>query len=155
MKILSLFQKKGLDFQDFKLITQAVYKGSHKIDEIRSLILKLSYTMNNFRLSTCERLTEALSVKEMDKIANAVPLLEYLSDGRVRDLSNNSILTTTVSCVYEIVTPEGDSIILDSLKDVLSEVGVGFRTLKKQLDLNGRAEVKGYTIKRISVFSKR
>ena len=147
--------KKGLDFQDFKLITQAVYKGSHKIDEIRSLILKLSYTMNNFRLSTSERLTEVLSVKERDMIANAVPLLEYLSDGRVRDLSNNSILTTTISCVYEIVTPEGNYIILDSLKDVLSEVGVGFRTLKKQLDLDGIAEVKGYTIKRISVFSKR
>lgn len=147
--------KKGLDFQDFKLIVQAVYKGSHKTDEIRSLILKLSYTMNNFRLSTCERLTEALSVKERDIITNAAPLLEYLSDGRIRDLSNNSILTTTTSCVYEMVTPEGTCKILDSLKDVLSEVGVGFRTLKKQLDLDERAEVKGYTIKRISVFSKK
>lgn len=147
--------KKGLDFQDFKLIVQAVYKGSHKIDEIKSLILKLSYTMNNFRLSTCERLTEALSVRERDIISNAAPLLEYLSDGRVRDLSSNSILTTTTSCVYEVVIPEGTYKTLDSLKDVLSEVGVGFRTLKKQLDLDERAEVKGYTVKRISVFSKR
>lgn len=152
---ITFVSKKGLDYLDFKLITQAVYKGSHKIDEIRSLILKLSYTMNNYRLSTCERLIEALSVKERDSIANAVPLLEYLSDGRVRDLINNSVLITTVSCVYEIVTPEGDSKLLDSLKDVLREVGVGFRTLKKQLDLDGIAEVKGYTIKRITVFSKR
>ena len=111
--------------------------------------------MNNFRLSTCDRLTEALSVEERDRIANAVPLLEYLSDGRVRNLSDNSILTTTVSCVYELVSPEGEYIILDSLKDVLSEVGVGFRTLKKQLDLDERAEVKDYTIKRVSVFSKK
>ena len=44
---------------------------------------------------------------------------------------------------------------LDSLKEVLATVGVGFRTLKKQLETKEITEIKGYIIKRISVFSKR
>jgi hypothetical protein len=94
--------KKGLDFQDFKLICKAVYNGSHKSDEIRSLILKLSYTMNNFRLSTYEGPIETLSIEEINKVVNAAPFYEYLEDGRVRDLSTNSIITTPNSCVYEV-----------------------------------------------------
>ena len=148
--------KKGIDFIDFKLISAAVYKGTHKIDEIRSLILKLSYTMNNFRLSTHKGSIEVLSANQRDMIANVSPLIEYLSDGRLQDLKNNSILTTPGSCVYEIVTPEGDTVMLDSLKEVLTMVGVDFRALKKQLDIEGKAvEIKGYIVKRIQVFGKR
>ena len=69
---------------------------------------------------------------------------------------NNSILTTPGSYVYEIVTPEGDIIMLDSLKEVLTIVGVNFRALKKPLDIEGKpVEIKGYIVKRIQVFSKR
>jgi LAGLIDADG endonuclease len=151
--------KKGLDFLDFKLISLAVYKGSHKIDEIRSLILKLSYTMNNFRLSTYEGSIEALSVNQRDMIANALPIIEYLNDGRLQNLKNNFILTTPGSYVYEIVTPKGDIVMLDSLKEVLIIIGVNFSRvplLKKQLDIEGKpVEIKGYIVKRIQVFSKR
>ena len=44
--------KKGKDFQDFKIICRAIYNGAYRTEEIKSLILKLSYTMNNFRLSS-------------------------------------------------------------------------------------------------------
>ena len=44
--------KKYKDFLDFKLICKGIYKGAHKKSEIKSLILKLSLTMNNYRLST-------------------------------------------------------------------------------------------------------
>ena len=44
--------KKGLDFSDFKIICNAIYIGAHRKEITKSLILKLSYTMNNFRLST-------------------------------------------------------------------------------------------------------
>lgn len=52
LKDVKFRTKKGLDFLDFTDICKAVYKGSHRSEEIRSLILKLSYNMNNFRLST-------------------------------------------------------------------------------------------------------
>ena len=55
LKDLKFRTKKGLDFLDFTDICRAVYKGSHRSEEIRSLILKLSYNMNNFRLSTFKK----------------------------------------------------------------------------------------------------
>lgn len=44
--------KKGKDFNDFKLICKAVYNGADRRPEIKTLILKLSLTMNYNRLST-------------------------------------------------------------------------------------------------------
>lgn len=55
LKDVKFRTKKGLDFLDFTDICKAVYKGSHRSEEIRSLILKLSYNMNNFRLSTFKK----------------------------------------------------------------------------------------------------
>lgn len=55
--------------------------------------------------------------------------------------------------VYEVTKPNGEILIIDSLKEVLTAVGVNFRVLKKQLDIDGQpAEVKGYIVKRIPVF---
>ena len=150
---MDFLTKKGLDFLDFKIASQAVYKGLHKTEEIQSLVLKLSYTMNNFRLSTSAGSKVFLSKKEKDKIINATPQIEYLSDGRVRDISRDSIVTSRISCVYEIKTVKGELLIVESLKEVLTVVGVSFRTLKKQLDREGElAEVNGNIIKRIGVF---
>ncbi len=48
-----IFQtKKGRDFQDLKIICRTIYNGGHRIEEIKTLILKLSYTINNYRLSS-------------------------------------------------------------------------------------------------------
>jgi hypothetical protein len=93
---MSFISKKGLDFKDFKLITLAVYKGSQggraehgRQEEVRSLILKLSNTMNNFRLSTFQgeesKMYQAIVVsqEERDLILNASSTLEYLEDGRI------------------------------------------------------------------------
>lgn len=44
--------KKGKDLEDFKIISNSLYNGTHIIDEIKDLIIKLSYTMNNYRLSS-------------------------------------------------------------------------------------------------------
>ena len=151
---LSFISKKGLDFLDFKLICAAVYNGLHKSEEIRSLLLKLTYNMNNFRLSSFEQAFEVLNLDQRAKIAKASPLFKHLSDGRVLDLTKNSIIATPSSSVYEVITREKNVIIFDTLKEVLDEVGVGFRTLKKQLDLSDVVEYRGFVIKRIPVFSE-
>jgi hypothetical protein len=44
--------KKKINFYCFKLITTLIYQGKHLIEEIKINILELSYTMNNYRLST-------------------------------------------------------------------------------------------------------
>jgi len=154
---LLFISKKGLDFKDFKLICAAVYNGLHKSEEIRSLILKLSYNMNNFRLSTSKQSSEVLNLDQRDKIAKASPLFKYLDDGRILDLTNNSIITKPNSLEYEVITPEKDVILFDSLKEVLAKVGVGFRTMVSamKLDSGERVEIKGYIVKRIPVFGKK
>lgn len=48
---MTFFTKKSKDFNDFKIISIAIYNGAYRNEEIKSLILKLSYTMNNYRLS--------------------------------------------------------------------------------------------------------
>ena len=40
-------KKKSKDFYDFKIICNAIYNGLYRNEEIKSLILKLSYTMSN------------------------------------------------------------------------------------------------------------
>ena len=44
--------KKSLDFYDFSLLTTLIYQGKHLIPEIKEFILQVSYSMNNYRLST-------------------------------------------------------------------------------------------------------
>ena len=40
-------KKKSKDFYDFKIICNTIYNGLYRNEEIKSLILKLSYTMSN------------------------------------------------------------------------------------------------------------
>lgn len=153
---MEFITKKGLDFNDYKIICNAIYFGAHKVEEIKSLILKLSYTMNNYRLSTCKTQVKILSKQELNKLINAKPTIEHLSDGRILDLNTNKIVSNSLSCIYEIVKPNGEVLILDTLKEILEIVDVGFRTLKKYLDQdvnnNKSVIIKGYSIKRIAVF---
>jgi len=77
---LTFLSKKAQDFNDFKLICYTVYNGAHKKDPVRSLILKLSNNMNNFRLSTYSGNIplEKLTKNERNSIKNALPLVEHL-----------------------------------------------------------------------------
>jgi len=47
---LEFITKKYKDYQDFKVLVKVVYYGGNKDKEIKSIILKLSYNMNNYRL---------------------------------------------------------------------------------------------------------
>lgn len=89
---LTFVTKKSKDFHDFKIISTAIYNGTYRENEIKSLILKLSYTMNNYRLSTNlepEKVSSGLSVEEMDRILKARPTILHLGDGRQLDIVTN------------------------------------------------------------------
>lgn len=152
--------KKGKDFSDFKIICKAIYIGAHRREEIKSLILKLSYMMNNFRLSTHPGPVESLSKNEWDLLINATPTIEHLSDGRQRDIVTKKVVhRRSSSCVYEIIKPTGEVLIKPNLSEAAKIVGTGFNTLKKRLDvekLEGQGklsvEFKNHLIKRIPVF---
>lgn len=152
---LNFHTKKYKDYKDFKIICKAIYFGAHKISKIKDLILKLSLTMNNYRLSTTDGV-ELLSKSEMDTMVNISPTIEYLSDGRQRDIITKKIVHQHSSCVYEIINESSGEIALKlTLSDAAQVIGVDIKTLSKYLDIevNNTVEVKGYHIKRVRVFS--
>lgn len=120
-------------------MTSAVFNGSHKEEKIKSLIRRpaapaaFSNTMNNFRLSTYAGDSKAvLSNSDKDLILNAAATIEYLKDGRVRDIKKNLIVVLPISCIYEIKTPKGEILLLDTFKEVLKSVCVSYRSLKRK-----------------------
>nr|AZL93780.1 LAGLIDADG homing endonuclease [Endoconidiophora resinifera] len=146
--------KKGKDFKDFKLICSLLYNGSHKNDEIKSLILKLSNTMNNFRLSTNPKEVELLNNSEMNILVNAPHVVKHLNDGRQIDLRTDKIIHQHSSSIYEVIKPNKERVLLLTLFEAADIVGVDIRTLSKLLAevSTDAVEVKGYFVKRIAVF---
>lgn len=149
--------KKSEDFEDFKLISSAVHRGSHKIKEIKELILKMTYTMNNYRLTTNKKeikAAEALTSEERRIIQNASPTLERLKDGRIRDIETGKIETKSSQCLYEVIKQpltsaepsmrevstgsivgyDPEVLIFDTLKDTSQTLGLDVRKLKRCVD---------------------
>ena len=149
--------KKDKDFLDFKLICNIIYNGGHRTKEIASLVLKLSYTMNNYRLSTYQGIVNYLSKDEKDMLVNAQPTIEHLKDGRQIDLITKKVIRRrSSSCIYEIIKPSGEVLLMPNLVESAQILAIKFNTLKKHLaDLENISEgvvIKGHTVKRIPVF---
>ena len=148
--------KKGKDFLDFKVICKTIYNGAYRIKEIASLVLKLSYTMNNYRLSTYQGTVNYLSKDEMDMLINTKPTIKHLKDGRQIDLLTKKVVhRRSSSCIYEIIKPSGEVLLMPNLAESAQIIGTGFNTLKRHLDVldNGHKVVlKDHTVRRIPVF---
>ena len=155
---MEFLSKKGLDFADFKFICTAIYNGIHRIDGMKEIILKLSYNMNNYRLSTNIKPVEILSKEELDKLININPTVKYLFDGRQVDILTNKVLHQQVSCVYEIYKPNNEIVLANTLQEAALIVDVYSETLSKHLDSIGSnpeqyIEIKNNKIRRIAVFN--
>jgi hypothetical protein len=150
--------KKDKDFKDFKTICKIIYKGAHRKEDIRSLILKLANTMNNFRLSTNKEIVQFLNNEEMDLLLNASPTIERLIDGRVVDSVTKKILPKLNSCVYEIIGENGEYYLAKSLSEAASIVNIYPDTLGKHLDIEflnleeAFIKIKTYKVRRVRVF---
>ena len=164
-----LLTKKAKDFYDFKLICKVIYEGGHRIKKIKALILKLSNTMNNFRLSTYNGEVKHLTQEEFEILLNAEknPTVIRLLDGRVIDSITKKIIPKLVCCVYVILKEDESFIFANSLSEAANIVGLYPETLSKYLDIianpltskvdqagkGGFLEIKNHYIKRVRVFS--
>jgi hypothetical protein len=146
--------KKGLDFNDFKIICKAIYIGTHRVRYIKDLIIKLSYTMNNYRLSTYLGKVDLINLSEINEIINAKATVEYCNDGLQIDIKTKKLINNrSSSSIYEILKSSGEILIKSNLADSAKELGIGFNTLKKQFNNQGHSiEYKGNKITRIGVF---
>ena len=154
------FSKKDKDFKDFKILCQVIYFGAHKKEEIKSLILKLSKNMNNYRLSTYlgKNSSKLLTNQERNKLIDYIPLVEYLWDGRKRDLCSKKIINQNESSIYKIIKPSGKELIVQTLSEAAEIAGVNVKTLSKYLDVESTNNleyttlIKKHKIKRIKIF---
>lgn len=130
--------------------------------------------MNNYRLSTNkgrfaqnERSMEVLSTEERNIILESIACFEHMEDGRLREVNTGKLSVNRSTpqglirppagsmCVYEVIKPSGEILILDSFTEVLKILGVGFRTLKRHIDENNLVnynEYNGFKLRRVPVF---
>lgn len=162
--------KKGKDFKDFKIICKAIYEGAYRNEKIKDLILKLSYTMNNYRLSSnsSDKIeTSCLSKEELDTLLNGKSTIIHLADGRQIDhITRKEINRRWTNCVYEIIKESGEVILASTLKEAGEILNVDFRTVRRNLDTLPAAspdfvegdsgkdfvKVKGNPVRRVAVF---
>lgn len=144
-----------MDFYDFTLICEAIYKGAYKNPDILYLIFKILNTINDYRLSTFTGDSPKPSCEELLTLQNAKPLLKYFPNGRVLDLSTDKIDSNKESCVYLITKPNKEELIVKSLKEAGVIVGSHYSTLSRLLDNNNvdfEISIKDYKIRRYGIF---
>lgn len=157
---MTFISKKGKDFRDFKVICDALYNGTNRNEEIKSLIIKLLYSMNNYRLSTNSdpKKVVEFSNEDLNKIITAKPTIEHLSDGRQVDIiTRKEVNRRWTNCVYEIVDNVGEIRLASTLNEAATILNVDSRTLKRQLESavalkEGFVEIKGKRVRRVPVF---
>ena len=112
--------------------------------------------MNNIRRSTYRWEKVNMSLAEINEILDAEETIEHVSDGRELDITTKKLIhRRSSSSVFEILKPWGKILIKPNLAESAKEIGIGFNTLKRQLDNHIiEVEYKGYKIKRIGVFKK-
>lgn len=160
---MTFLSKKSQDFRDLKIICWAIYIGAHRQGEIKSLILKLSSSMNNYRLSShseCKKIS-SLSKEELGLILNAKPTIIHLADGRNLDIiTRKEVNRGWSNCVYEIVKSSGEILLAPTLNQAAEILQVEFRTVRRHLDSLSQhpsfcinfVEINGSRVRRVRVF---
>ena len=155
---LEFITKKYKDYQDFKVLVKVVYYGGNKDKEIKSIILKLSYNMNNYRLSTSTSNSETINSEEKDKLINMTPKVKRLKDGRLLDILSNKVIHQAESSIYKILNPKEEIFIVQTLREAANIVGVNIKTLSNKLNKEvldsdePMVNIKNFKVKRIGVF---
>lgn len=136
LESLNFQSKKKLDFNDFKLITTLIYQGKHLKPEIKNFILDVSYTMNNFRLSTFKNLaglpetgvetidlpakTTSLSQLKIsgavaERYLNLPPVYVKTTDGRIINIETGDLIRDTF--VIEVIKMNGTISLFSTVTD--------------------------------------
>lgn len=158
---MTFISKKGLDYKDFKLICKAIYNGSYRTKNIKELIIKLSYSMNSYRLSTNSDVNklDSLSNQDRDKIINAKPTIRHLYDGRQLDIVREKPVNRRwTNSIFEIKDDNGEISLASTLNDAAEILGVEYRRINRYFSskaLEAKGEylvINNYKIKRILVF---
>jgi hypothetical protein len=151
---LEFKSKKGLDFEDFKLICNNIYIGAHLNQEIKVSLLRLINTMNNKRLSNSKTThTPCLTKDELVLLNNLKPVYKHLPDGSVINMDSGKKVSQY--SIYVLTYENGEIKRVSTRDEIASELNVSLTTISKHLNLNPEGVTfKNCHVKKIGVFSK-
>nr|YP_009262126.1 hypothetical protein [Chrysoporthe deuterocubensis]AMX22201.1 hypothetical protein [Chrysoporthe deuterocubensis] len=164
LKGLPFLTKKFKDYNDFTLICHTIYYKIQKNSTFKDLILKLSNSMNNFRLSSYKDKTCSITQEEIGMLLSADPITKPLMDGRLLNLVTNKFESGLGGSVFEIeVNNEAskgklETILVNSLEECASVTGISRNILNSRFSVIvdsisvSEIEIGNYKIKRIGVF---
>lgn len=169
LKGLPFLTKKFKDFNDFALISHALYFKLQKNPTFKDLILKLCNSMNSFRLSSTKAKPSVITSQEIDMLLSGDPISKPIRDGRLFNLITKKFESGLGGSVFEIivkkeVSPSNSTdkqettILVNSLEDCASVTGISRNILNNRfsnpVDSIPVSEIviANYKIKRIGVF---
>jgi hypothetical protein len=83
---------------------------------MKSLLIKLNYSMNNFRLSSYNGNIPKIIKKEKSILKDATPICKPLPDGRILNIKTNKLdVAIKGGSIFEITTPQGEILLVGNL----------------------------------------
>lgn len=152
---LNFKSKKLLDFNDFKLLCKAIYNGSHKLDNIKDLLLKLTYNMNDYRLTTYKGNIDKqlITNEELTLIKTAPVVYEHLSEGKVHNIISGKEDYSIFSHIFIIINQNNEEIVVKTIKEASNIVGVHYTTLSKKISTDlSIILINNFKVKRLRVY---
>lgn len=97
LESLEFRTKKYKDFLDFKTLAMLIFQGKYLTDNGKELMIKLSNTMNDNRLSTnpSPKILDINTQFELDLLIKSAPLISIDSEGRAMIISENKYIRST------------------------------------------------------------
>ena len=163
---LEFQSKKKLDFYDFKLITTLIYQGKHKIEEIKTFILQLSKTMNNYRLSNnienkktlmnkCSNNNKLLinNPNFIKSILSLTPLFGLNDEGQIINLKTGIIIRDVF--VIKVIKQDKSIEIYSTISECAALLGISRNTISSIISSGQSLSKKNiFKIKKVRIYKK-
>jgi hypothetical protein len=92
---------------------------------MKSLLIKLSHSMNNFRFSSYNGNLPKITEEENFILKNATPICKPLPDGRILNLKINKLdVAIKGGSIFEITIPQDEVLLVNNLIECANIVGV-------------------------------
>nr|YP_010727788.1 homing endonuclease [Leptographium wingfieldii]WDZ67425.1 homing endonuclease [Leptographium wingfieldii]WDZ67472.1 homing endonuclease [Leptographium wingfieldii]WDZ67519.1 homing endonuclease [Leptographium wingfieldii]WDZ67565.1 homing endonuclease [Leptographium wingfieldii]WDZ67611.1 homing endonuclease [Leptographium wingfieldii] len=161
LESLEFRTKKYKDFLDFKALAMLIFQGKHLTDNGKELMIKLSNTMNDNRLSTNPS-PKILDTKTqfgreaLDLLIKSDPLISIDSEGRAMVISENKYIRSTY--VIKVYFLNGTVSYFTSGTSCAKSLHVSNDTITKRLNdgkpvKNKEGLVVAQSIQRIKAYS--
>lgn len=139
---LNFLSKKKYDFLDFKLLTILIYQGKFLNPEINNFILKLSYTMNSYRLTSFNKFPNdyildlnQFNLWKLERInlenlyLNLPPIFIENNDGEIINVETKKVIREIY--IIKVIKLDNSVNFYTSITDCAKELGINRFKVKR------------------------